>query len=445
MNTVNLRKIYDEKLGESRYPLWHPYASINKNFNNTLNIGHGIGCYIYDCNGKKYLDASSGLWNVSLGYSNESIKQAIIEQLERLPYTSLFDHTNSTAVQAAGKILGLLPSYMQKVFFTCSGSESIELSIKMMRMYWKFKGKKDKRVVLSLKDSYHGTYYGSLSASNIESRYISDIGPMLSDFQSISLDFCMQPNTRQDLDLYLKKVDEYIYHNYQNICGIIIEPILASEGVKILGNDVLEHLYRICKKFDILFCMDEVATGFYRTGKAFYFNYLDVEPDIICLSKGINSGYLPLGAVVVRDSIRHVFQENDELMIHGSTQDGNLLACAACIAAIEQYEQLGIEENVMSQGEFLLQKLRNDLVNYSDVYEIRGVGLMLAIDFHKGESNKGKLLLEVNKVQMYLREKGLIVYRSESGITILPMLITNREEALYISESICEALGKTAI
>lgn len=441
MNTLNTR-VYVDADNNINYPLWHPFASINKNYNTSLNVVRGEGTYIYDADGKKYLDASSGLWNISLGYGNPKIIEGIKQQLDLLPFCSLFEHTNPTAIKAANKILEILPNFMKRIFFTCSGSESIELAIKIMRKYWDLIGKPSKKTVVSLKDSYHGTYYGSMCVSGIDQDYIKGFGPLLSDIALISGGICnkcsIKANNDEKCNLEcISEIEEFFKKNEDHIAGMVIEPILASKGVLLLGSDFINNLQRLCLRYDILLAIDEVAVGFYRTGTGFYCENFNIKPDIICMGKGINSGYLPMGAVALNDKICDLFGTTNEVLIHGSTQTGNLLSCAASIATIDQYKELEISQNVEILGSYLKSQLKEILSFHKNVGEIRGKGFLIEIELLKDKYGTESLSSEkIYIIQQLLMRNGLIVYRSDLGLTLLPMLIIGQSEADKIIEVI---------
>lgn len=427
MNTINLRLVNTENTNYN-YPICHPYSTMDRNCFNLLNISEGNGIYLYDVHGKEYIDASSGLWNISLGYGNQLIINQINIQLNKLPFCSFFDYTNETAVIAAKKILSLLPDYMNKVIFTCSGSESIDLSVKLMRKYWNIKNKLNKNIIISLKDSYHGTYYASLSVSGLEQDVIRGFEPLLPNIYFTSAGICSRCEGECNLQC-MYEIENYIKLHKENIAGIIIEPILASKGVELLSSKYIDYVYNLCRDYDILLTIDEVATGFFRTGKSFYFMNFNIKPDIVCMAKGINSGYLPLGAVSIRKEIVKLFCDSNEMLIHGSTQGGNLLACAASIAAIDQYNDLDICKNVNLMGKYIVKELNKSLAYHKNVKEIRGVGLLIEIELvqYKG-SNENLSPSQIMVFHKLLENKGLITYYSDLGITLLPMLHITIEE-----------------
>lgn len=431
MNTLNLRLLNGVHY---EYPLWHPYSNANSGYQDHLNIISGKGVYLYDIHNHKYLDASSGLWNVSLGYSNAKIKQSIMEQLENLPYCSLFEHTNQTAILAANKVLSVADSYFRKVMFTCSGSESIELSVKFMRKYWKSQGFDKKNKILTLENSYHGTYYASLTASDIESEFISEYEPLVPGFYAIKPSVEADVHTKKSSLDILKETEVFIQKHRNEIAGILIEPILASNGVSILKKDYIEGLCRICQKYEILVTIDEIATGFYRTGKIFYYKNFDIKPDFVCISKGMNSGYLPMGGLLISEKIVNVFQSTGENIIHGSTQNGNLLSCASVIATIDQYEEMNISQNVNEMSKYFMDRLTSEIMDHENVASVHGEGFMVEIEMMNVKQHLP--VSDIIKIQRQLQQEHVIVYRSETGLTILPMLIVKKDDLDFLVDQI---------
>jgi adenosylmethionine-8-amino-7-oxononanoate aminotransferase len=343
--------------------------------------------------------------------------------MSELPFCSLFEHTNEIAVKAALKLLEFVGEPMKRVVFGCSGSESIECAIKIMRSYWDNRGLNKKKKIISFTESYHGTYYGGISAGGLERSCHDNIGPCLPEMQFINGSFQAHMCARCSFDC-LNEVEELINREKELIAGIIIEPILASKGGIIPCTGFLRNLVRICKENDILVTMDEVATGFYRTGSDFYFRALEVSPDIVCLSKGINSGYLPLAATVVSERIVLGFTRSGQLLQHGSTQGGNLLACASMIASLEQYNQLSGE---FIQKAPLFKSILNDaLVGLDAVEYVYCAGFMFGIALvNKANDFDFSDILEIRKRLLY---KGVIVYYSEIGLTLMPILTMEIEE-----------------
>lgn len=426
MNTLNLRTIIPDHMYKN-YPILHPMCSIFHGFSNMINFTRGDGIYLYDSNEKKYMDFTSGLWNVNLGYNHHLLVESIVKQLEKLPFCSLFEYTNEVAVEAARSILDLLPDKMVKIMYTCSGSESVELALKLMREYWYEQGKHKKNQIISLNSSYHGINYGSMSASGILQGYMSKYSPLMENITFCNIGECH--NCSECDESCVNEFENYLEINHESIAGILVEPVLASKGVVIIPEQVLKKIRMLCHQYEVLLTFDEVAMGFYRSGYPFYMNKVNVIPDIVCMSKGINSGYLPLGAVAICDFICNSMAVKKSINVHGSTQAGNLLSCATAITAIEQYRDMNCSEIVHNLGSYIEKELIKRLSYHKNVREVHRAGFIIGIEITKIKNTKLYLEESYNyQIVNMLLEHGLVTYPSERGITILPMYITSKDE-----------------
>ncbi|MBU3089198.1 aspartate aminotransferase family protein [Clostridium gasigenes] len=422
-----------------KYRVWHPLGTVSVGQEH-LNIISGDRIYVQDSNGKTYIDGLCGLWNMSLGYNNKKIINKITEQLMEIPYVNLCEFTNSTVQELANKLIYLLHRDIEKIYFTCTGSESNELAIKIIRKYHALKGNYGKKKIGVIASSYHGSYYGSLSASQFESKNKSGYGPFLDDFITFDLPFCRCCKSgvlsSECLDVMIKNLKKQFEEEKDMLAGFIIEPIIGSGGIIPLPYEYLTVLSKLCTENDVILVYDEVATGFGRTGKMFTFEKHKINPDIVCMSKGINSGYLPMGAVAINKKIYEVFKVSSEALFHLSTQNGNPVCCAAALATIEQLEEddRALVCYVEKMGEFLKSQLMESLMYHPNVYDIRGEGFMLAIDLV--ESKFSNEILQQNNllaiVQM-LKRNGLVTEAcynpgtTSSIIMFLAFIITQDE------------------
>lgn len=435
MNSVNTRNTNIN----SQLSTWFPNRVPNKI--NNLCLTKGVGYKIYDVHGKEYIDLASGLWNVMLGYSNTHIKNAINSQMNKLVFSSLFENSNDLLLTSSHKLINFLGLKKYKAVFTCSGSESNEVAIKLMRGYWSLKGKSDKKIILSFSDSYHGTSYGAMSISDVEKIQFEHITPMLDLTSTItpmySCNECKDCKRELELRDKLENLEQFLEKNNRFIAGIIIEPILASKGVVSICNNYLKSIVELFKRYNILIAFDEVATGFYRCGYRFYFKKLGFIPDIVCMSKAINSGYLPLGATVVSDDIVNTYNINDELLPHGSTQGGNLLSIAAMNSCLNQYLDLEKKYDLKEKGDIFLEILRKKLSNLNCIKNIRGEGYFYSIDLIHNDS-----INYIIKIKDFLEYNGIVVYYSEYGLSLLPMIIIETDEWIEIVNKIYNILVK---
>lgn len=379
------------------YPMVHPLkpVSVGEQFTSLV---YGEGVYVQDNSGKMYIDGISGLWNVSLGYKNAALQQAIIDQLDKIAFVNPVDQSNPTTLEFAQRLLDLTPNRLSKLAFTCTGSESVELAIKLIRKMSDLRQRREKKTIIVIDVSYHGSYYGSMSASGIDREISEGYGPKVPDFK-----FLPAPWLQEKMD----ELEQCFEQHGDNIAGVIIEPILGSAGVLPIPDAYLRKLRELCDQYQALLAIDEVATGFGRTGKMFAFEHSGVIPDILCLSKGINSGYLPLGAVVFSDEIYQTFARAGTHIEHLSTQNGNPLACAAGIATIAQLTQTDLLSQIRDKGEYLINGLRNRLEHIPTFHEVRGRGLMVGVAL-TADQRTGELLpaQRLNQMIQRLKQRG---------------------------------------
>lgn len=444
MNDFNIQ---DYRKHNLFFPIWYPFSYTYENILHRLYIEYGEGIYLYDDLNKRYIDAVSGLWNVSLGYKNRIIDEAVIKQINRLSYCSSFRYANSTSMECADALLEFTDHDFEKVIFACSGSETIEAAIKLMRQYWVIQNNSKKKIIVSFSDSYHGTYMGSISVSGMERNSIIDISPTLPQIDFIdSVSPITQGNQlsqacdNNGCDECLKQIKDYFENNHEEIAGFIVEPILASKGVIIPCKEFLKKLILLCHSYEILVAFDEVVTGFYRTGTSFYYKKLDFVPDLLCLSKGINSGYLPAGAVLVGRKIENAYHKNYTILEHGSTQAGNLIVCASITAAVNEYQKLNDAENLIEKSMKFYHILYEKIHKLNCILELRSEGFMFSIDFFiKVQNTNQKKLIFIQKA---LEKEGLLVNISETGIVLMPMLITKVEEWEMITDILSNIISK---
>lgn len=431
MNTLNIRNINTEN---NQYSIWFPYKKPNAI--NDLCITSGKGIRVYDIYDKEYIDLSCGLWNVTLGYGNEEIINAINQQASKLAYCSLFENSNEMLLSSSYRLIDYMKLSNSKVIYGCSGSESIEIAIKVMRQYWSIQGEDQKKLILSFSNSYHGTSYGAMSISDLEKIEFSKISPMLSLVATVMPKYegrdCLCCNVKNECN-ELQELRSFIENNRNIIAGIVIEPMLSSKGAFSICNQFLINLVNICKHNNIIVTFDEIATGFYRCGTRFYYSKLKVAPDIVCISKAINSGYLPLGATVISEKLIHVYDDSNSTLPHGSTQGGNLVSCAAMNASLSQYLYLESKENLLDKGILFFKILKEKLSDVDCINQVRGEGFFYSIDLQCDDIPLTKFILMIRQM---LKNKGIIVYYSEVGLSILPMLITELDEWKMIVDRI---------
>ena len=376
-----------------------------------ISIIRGEGSYVYDSNNKKYLDFVSGIAVNNLGHNNKGIKKAIIDQLDKLVHISnLF--LIPSQIKLAKSLTSNLPRY--KVFFCNSGTEANEAAFKLARKWGIFNNKK---TIISVTGGFHGRTFGSLSATTPK-KYKEGFYPLVPGFKTAKF------NDIESIKSIIKKD--------KKILAVIIEPIQGEAGVKITDKKYLQDLFKICKKNKILLIADEVQVGIGRTGKLFGFENYDVRPDIITLAKALGGG-IPCGAIIANPEISDFLTPGS----HGTTMGGNPLAMASGLSMLNQIKKPSFLNTVSKKGKLFLNKLKN-LASSDLIKEVRGKGLILAIEFY--EQKKAKLF--TNKCI----KNGLLVLITEKyNVRILPPLnVKNNEiiESVKIMKSVLEQMNE---
>lgn len=354
-----------------------------------IKISHGKGVYLFTEDGNKYLDFFSGLGVIALGHGNEKIIHAIEEQIKKYIHLSNY-YLNPPQVELAEKLVKY--SGMSKVFFTNSGTEAIEASLKLIRKYFG----PDRRIVY-FSNAFHGRTYGSLSIGGKE-KYKKYFTPLLPN--TVQLEF----NNIEQLE---NKID-------RQVAAVYLEFIQGEGGVRIASEEFVAKLRMLKDKFNFILIADEVQSGIGRTGKPFAYNHFDVFPDIAIVAKAIGGG-LPLGAMIVNQEYSNVFESGD----HGSTFGGNPVACSAGLTVLNEVLDNGLVKEVNRLGDYFLAQLNVIKDEYpNQIADVRGFGFMIGVE----------LFQSCSRIIEAFRENGILVNcTNDNVLRILPPLISTQE------------------
>lgn len=399
----------------------------------------GEGIYLYDDYGKKYIDAISGLWNVPFGYGHPSITEAVKEQTEQLPYINLFSSFTPIVGKYAHELLDTMGDHFGKLIYTCSGSESNECAIKLARKYQRLKGYTERTQVAVFDISYHGTTYAAMSASGMDRVECEQYGPIVPDFVFLKNPFRLE--RQEAYDNLCEVLGEGVH-----VAAVLIEPVIASAGVIPVPNWYTDMLRKYTEERGILLIFDEVATGFGRTGNFFEYMNLSVLPDMVCLSKGIDNGMIPMGAVVLHSEFVNFFEKQKQYVEHFSTQNGNPIACAAAFTVISLLKEAGTLEHIRNIGDYLKMKLSDKLSCVPCVREIRGKGLMIGVDLVT-EDKKQFTMKRLFDIEKEAKLRGLVIYpflmdNITSGINLFPSFVLDEQIADRIADILFRILAK---
>lgn len=412
------------------------------------------GIRVKDVEGREYIDGVSALWNVNVGYGRKELADAASEQIQKLSYaSSFFNQSHNVVIRLAEKLAQIAPGDLDVSFFTSGGSESNETAFKIVRHYWKLKGRPEKSKIIGLFNGYHGVAMGTTSATGVDvfKDMITEVAPGF--FHAIPhLLECEQgdkshPNYEHSIRGIIER------EGADTIAAIILEPVQGVGGVNIPPDGYMQALRQICDENDIFLITDEIITGFGRTGKMFGVENWDVVPDLMCVAKGITSGYIQLGAVMMKSELRDELARLSEgPMFHGFTYSGHPTACAVSLRNIQIIEEEGLIENSRKMGEKLFEGLKYLEDNHKITGSARALGLLGAIQLYKDPEAKENFdpdLFAAIQVVEECKKRNLILRPLSFGmdaVAVAPPLIVNEkdvEEIINILSDSIAAFEKT--
>ncbi|MDR0690736.1 MAG: adenosylmethionine--8-amino-7-oxononanoate transaminase [Streptococcaceae bacterium] len=378
--------------------IWHPCSQM-KDYEELLPIviERGEGVYLYDDKGRRFLDIISSWWCNLLGHTNPVISQRIKEQLNRLEHVIFANFTHCEAIELCERLVQYLPAGLIKFHFNDNGSASVECALKMSFQYQQQIGQMQRRKFMCLSDGYHGETLGALSVGTLD-LYAKLYQPLLIETKQIVAPDCYRclfQKDRQNCSCECFIFAEKTFAEYgETACAMIVEPLLqGSAGMRMYPSLYLRKLRALCNQYGVLLIADEIATGFGRTGKMFAFDYANVSPDIMCLSKGLTGGFLPMSLTITTDRIYHAFYGDYHQHIafmHSHTYAGNPLGCAAALGVLDVLENENILDLATKRSFYLTKKLNEALGNHQNVGEIRHLGLIHAIELVADRQTKKK-------------------------------------------------------
>ncbi|APA93727.1 adenosylmethionine--8-amino-7-oxononanoate transaminase [Myroides sp. ZB35] len=407
---------------------WHPYTQM-KTAQNIIPITKGEGSYLYDANGKRYIDAVSSWWVTLHGHSHPYIAQKLTEQLTTLEQVIFAGFTHQPAIELSERLLGLLPSSQTKVFYTDNGSTAIEVALKMaIQANYNKGGKKNK--VFAFKNGYHGDTFGAMSVSG-RGIWTDPFGDMLFEVLFIEVP------TAENLESIKKTIDTYAE---ETIC-FIYEPLVQGAGGMLMHK--AEHLSALmshCKEREILLIQDEIFVGFGRTGKLFAANHLSESPDIMCFSKGLTGGTLPLGITTCTEELYQAFYADDKTkaLFHGHSFTASPLACTAALASMDLLLSKDTQDHInriVEKHKGFIQQLKQ----HPKVQDARQCGTIFAMEWKTTECTSYFSDMH-DMLYPFFLDRGVLMRPLGNIIYLVPPYCTTDEDLEYIYNCILEAL-----
>ena len=420
--------------------VWHPFTQMQDYTRESpVVIARADGVYLEDIDGKRYLDGFSSMWCNVHGHRVREIDDAIRDQLDQVAHSTLLGMSNVPAIRLAEKLVDLAPHGLTHVFYSDDGATAVEVALKMALQFWRQRSdpRPKKLTFLHLTESYHGDTLGAVSVGGIQ-LFHEVYRPLL--FSSLAApaphpyrcSFCSE--ARKCNEGCLVALEDVLKRNADRIAAFVVEPLVQGAGGMLVHPEgYLKQTADLCREYEVLLIVDEVATGFGRTGTMFACDQEDISPDLLCLGKGLTGGYLPVAATLTSDRIYEAFlgdTKDRKTFYHGHTYTGNPLGCAAALATLEVFEQEGTLDALHPK----IERLQQGLVRFEDlgqVGDVRRCGLIAAVELVANRESRRPYPWEARigvKVCREARDRGLLIRPIGNTIVLMPPLAIQMEE-----------------
>lgn len=411
--------------------IWHPYTSVTKPLP-VYPVESASQCTIRLMDGREIIDGMSSWWAVIHGYNHPVLNKAVQDQIAKMSHVMFGGFTHEPAVQLSKTLIDITPEGLSKVFFSDSGSVSVEVAMKMAIQYWYAKERPEKNKFVTIKSAYHGDTWNAMS--------VSDPTTGMHQLYHGNLPihyFAAQPKTRFGQPLQVGDLDSLksiIEENHGTIAAMMIEPIVqGAGGMWFYSAEYLKQAYELCKAHDILFICDEIATGLGRTGELFAVNHSGISPDIMCLGKALTGGYLSFAATLTNDDVAETISAGQSgVFMHGPTFMGNPLACAVANASIHLLLEQDWQNVIQNIGNQLVKALApcQHLASVADVRVLGAIGVV-----------ETKTAVNVAEIQKEFVERGVWIRPFGKLVYVMPPYIMQEEEIERLGKAIYEVLG----
>jgi adenosylmethionine-8-amino-7-oxononanoate aminotransferase len=404
------------------------------------------GVLLTDADGKEYIDALSGLWNVVAGHGRRELVEAAASQMQTLAYCSGYaGSTNIPAIMLAERLAKIAYPSIQRFFFTSGGGEASDTSFKTARYYWRLRGRPDKTKVISRQWGYHGVTLAAMSATGI-SGYWPMFEPRVPGFVQIPSPYPYRYQAPAGVSPGIAAADELeraiLREGPETVAMFLAEPVQGAGGVIVPPDDYFPRIREICTKYDVLFVADEVITGFGRTGKMWGLEHWGVEPDMIQFAKAITSGYFPLGGIGISEAIANVLDTGEMTWMHAYTYSAHPVGCAVALKTIDIIEREDFPAQAAEKGAYLLKNLQQALAGHPHVGEVRGKGLMCGIEYVQDKQTKAEFppAEQVGaRVHAAAQKRGLFSRLRGDVFCLAPPIITPTAQLDRIVEIMADA------
>jgi adenosylmethionine-8-amino-7-oxononanoate aminotransferase len=428
--------------------VWHPFTQMQGWLDDApLVIERAEGNWLIDTDGRRWLDGISSLWVTVHGHRVKELDDAVRAQLDQVAHSTLLGQASVPSIELAAKLVQLAPKGLTRVFYSDSGSTSVEIAVKQAYQYWQLVGRPEKRRFIALDEAYHGDTVGSVSVGGM-SLFHERFRDLLFPVERIPTPHAYRWKGTDVLEESLAALERLLQDKANTIAGLVIEPLIqGAAGMLVQPKGYLKRVAELCRAHDVLLICDEVATGFGRTGTMFAVEQEGVSPDFLCLAKGLTGGYLPLAATLSTERVYRAFLgrfDEAKTFFHGHTYTGNPLACAAAIANLQLFEQRRTLQ-AMRPAMTALAKGLEGIASLPHVGDVRRVGMMVGIELVKDRATKAEydfgarvgfqVCLAARKHQVLLRPLGNVV-------VLMPPLSLSVDEAELLTRAAAEAIAE---
>jgi len=431
--------------------LWHPFTQMQEWMGeDPVIISRGDGHYLIDDQGRKYLDGVSSLWCNLHGHRKKELDDAIKDQLDRIAHSTFLGLSHVPGIQLAQKLIDIAPKGLQRVFYSDSGATAVEIALKMAVQYWQLKGEENRTQIASLAESYHGDTVGSMSLGYSETFHRfhkSLLFPVVRITPPHVFRYYQQMSEADALQAAIEEAEQKLVENKESLAALVIEPLMqGAAGMWAQPLGYVKALSEICRRNGILYILDEVATGFGRTGKMFACEHDGVTPDILCLAKGITGGYLPLAATVTREEIFSTFlgeYREFKTFFHGHTYTANPLGCAAALANLEIFHRENVIENMQPRIAYLQKRLSEEFRVLPHVSDVRQWGYMIGIELVEDRASQKNYPPEKrmgHQVILEARKRGVMIRPLGDVIILMPPLSMAEPELAILLDIVYDCI-----
>ena len=417
---------YSQLITRDQKYLWHPYSAFNS-ANPIFAVQSAQGVRIKLADGRELVDGMSSWWSAIHGYNHPEMNQAVSDQLQDMSHIMFGGLTHQPAIDLAEQLVEITPNSLQTVFFVDSGSVAVEVAIKMAIQYWHAKKQPEKQKMLTIRYGYHGDTFGAMSVSDP----VNGMHSLFSDTLSQQY-FADAPNcqfNRPCLESDIAPLKTQLENNHQQIAAVIIEPIVqGAGGMRFYSADYLKQVRQLCDQYDVLLVLDEIATGFGRTGKLFASEHAEIEPDILCLGKALTGGYMTLAATLTTTHIAETISQGEPgIFMHGPTFMANPLACSAGLASLKILLESPWQDNIKRIEHCLTTGLES-CRHLNQVKDVRVLGAIGVVELHNP--------VDMHSLQPQFVEAGVWIRPFNHLIYLMPPYIISTEDIKILTNSV---------